>query len=77
MSDPKQTLAELIDHSAQLLAVAELLTHENAQLKARLSQTQAQVVSLEKRLSAARSRIETLIARLPENEQSSLMPDNS
>lgn len=76
MSDPKQTLAELIDHSAQLLEVAELLTHENAQLKSRLSQAQGQVVSLEKRLSAARSRIETLIARLPENEPP-LIPDNS
>ena len=75
MSQPSDALTRFIDHSEQLLEVAELLARENAQLEARLGQVQAQAASLEKRLSGARARIEALIARLPENEGQSLLSD--
>lgn len=75
MSQPSDALTRFIDRSQQLLEVAELLARENAQLKTRLGQVQTQAASLEKRLSGARARIETLIARLPENEGRSLLSD--
>ena len=77
MSQSEPAIRQLIERSEQLLELAELLAHENAQLRGKLSQSQAHAASVEKRLSAARARIETLIARLPENEDSSLLPGNS
>ncbi len=77
MTQSPDALIRFIGHSEQLLEVAELLARENAQLKAKLAQSQAQVASLEKRLSGARSRIEALIARLPENETQPLLSGNS
>lgn len=73
MSQSKDSLQDFIDRSAQLLAVAEFLARENAQLKARLAQSQTRAAGLEKRLSIARARVETLIARLPDNESSTLI----
>lgn len=76
MTQSADALNRFIGHSEQLLEVAELLARENAQLKTKLAQSQAQVVSLEKRLSGARARIEALIARLPENEIPPLLSGN-
>lgn len=76
MTQSADALNRFIEHSEQLLEVAELLARENAQLKTKLAQSQAQAASLEKRLSGARARIEALIARLPENETQTLLPGN-
>lgn len=61
-------LRQLIAHSEQLLETARLLAHENSQLKARLGQSESRAASLEKRLAAARARVEALIAKLPDND---------
>jgi len=60
----------------ELFELTDLLLRENQLLKSRLSQAESHSASLEKRLSAARSRIETLISRLPENDGSGLLPDH-
>ncbi len=60
----------------ELFELTDLLLRENQLLKSRLSQAESHAASLEKRLSAARSRIETLISRLPENDGSGLLPDH-
>jgi hypothetical protein len=60
----------------ELFELTDLLLHENQRLKSRLSQAESRTVSLEKRLAAARLRIETLVSRLPENDGTGLSPDD-
>ena len=60
----------------ELFELTDLLLRENQLLKSRLSQAELQAASLEKRLAAARLRIETLISRLPENDGSGLLPEH-
>lgn len=58
---------DLARQAEQLLAVARALDRDNTALRGKLAQAEARAASLEKRLAAARARIETLIERLPEN----------
>jgi regulator of replication initiation timing len=60
----------------ELFELTDLLLRENQSLKSRLGQAEAHAASLEKRLAAARLRIETLISRLPENDGSGLLSDS-
>ncbi len=69
-------IKELEQQLEELFELTDLLIHENHSLKSRLSQAESHAASLEKRLAAARLRIETLISRLPENDGSSLLPDH-
>ncbi|CAN5341324.1 hypothetical protein BH09PSE6_BH09PSE6_34220 [soil metagenome] len=67
-SSPPSSLGQLVAQSEQLLEAARLLAHENLQLKSRLASSESRAASLEKRLGAARARVEALIAKLPDNE---------
>lgn len=58
---------ELMADAERLLALARALDRDNVVLRGRLAQAEAHAASLEKRLAAARSRIEALIERLPSN----------
>lgn len=60
----------------ELFELTELLARENQALKARLAQAESQTASLEKRLTAARARIETLVSRLPQNDGPGLLPEH-
>jgi len=57
----------LLRNSERLLEHAEALARENAELRLMLEQSEARRGSLEKRLAAARARVEALIDRLPAN----------
>ncbi len=70
---PIDDLSQQLD---ELFELTDLLVRENQLLKSRLSQAELQAASLEKRLAAARLRIETLISRLPENDGSGLLPEH-
>ncbi|CAN5234138.1 hypothetical protein BH10PSE17_BH10PSE17_17670 [soil metagenome] len=68
MPSSHSSLSQLIAQSEQLLEAARLLAHQNTQLKSKLASSESRAASLEKRLGAARARVEALIAKLPDNE---------
>jgi hypothetical protein len=68
-----QQLSQQLD---ELFELTDLLVRENQLLKTRLSQAESRAVSLEKRLAAARLRIETLVSRLLENDGTGLSSDD-
>ncbi|MCA3149171.1 MAG: DUF904 domain-containing protein [Burkholderiales bacterium] len=70
------SIDDLSQQLDELFELTDLLVRENQLLKSRLSQAELQAASLEKRLAAARLRIETLISRLPENDGSGLLPEH-
>ena len=70
------SIDDLSQQLDELFELTDLLVRENQLLKSRLSQAELQAASLEKRLAAARLRVETLISRLPENDGSGLLPEH-
>ena len=70
------SIKQIDQQLTELIELTDLLLHQNQLLKSRLSQAESHAASLEKRLAAARLRIETLISRLPENDGSGLLPDH-
>jgi regulator of replication initiation timing len=70
------SIDDLSQQLDELFELTDVLVRENQLLKSRLSQAELQAASLEKRLAAARLRIETLISRLPENDGSGLLPEH-
>lgn len=66
-----ETLSTRLD---ELFALVETLLQENQTLRSELAQAELRNTSAEKRLAAARARIETLISRLPENDSTGLLP---
>jgi predicted nucleic acid-binding Zn-ribbon protein len=74
MTHPDSSIEHLLDQGAQLLALARALASENQELRQQILEAQKREVSLQKRLSGARARVESLIARLPQGETASSQP---
>jgi phage shock protein A len=74
MTHPDSSIEHLLDQGAQLLDLARALASENQELRQQIHEAQKREVSLQKRLSGARARVESLIARLPQDETASPQP---
>lgn len=74
MTQADSSIVHLVERSELLLVAARALAAENQQLRQQLAEAQVREVSLHKRLSGARARVETLIARLPQSETVTTQP---
>ena len=62
-------IEQLVQRAQALLACAQSLASENAQLREALNASEQRERSLAKRLAAARARVDALIVRLPDERQ--------